>query len=161
MDRHGLFSVLGRYSSALYYTEVPIATAAAAADRAGSGCVCLWERSRLALRWESTRLARQERGDAWISRWCTCRARTELRLCVCTCTCDGGSPVSCLQPCVHSQPSVCREYDGKTTRPLFRLLQQNSAEVTLNSVSLSFCVCLGLRFTLDMTCENVHWFYWF
>lgn len=42
MARHGLFSVLGRYGSALYHTVVPIATAAAAADRAGSvrACVC-------------------------------------------------------------------------------------------------------------------------
>lgn len=74
MARHGLFSVLGRYGSALYHTAVPIATAAAAADRAGSVCVCLREKSRLALRWESTRLAREQRGDARIWRWRTCRA---------------------------------------------------------------------------------------
>lgn len=74
MARRGLFSVLGRYGSALYHTVVPIATAAAAADRAGSVCVCLREKSRLALRWESTRLAREQRGDARIWRGRTCRA---------------------------------------------------------------------------------------
>lgn len=74
MVRHGLFSVLGRNGSALYHTAVPIATAAAAADRAGSVRACLREKSRLALRWESTRLAREERGDGRISAWRTCRA---------------------------------------------------------------------------------------
>lgn len=129
MARHGLFSVLGRYGSALCHTVVPIATtAAAAADRAGSVCVCLREKSRLALRWESTRLAREQRGDARISRWRTCRARAEPRLRACAR--DGGSPVPCLQPCVHPQPSVRGEYDGKFTRPLFQLTQQPPAQVT-------------------------------
>lgn len=36
-----------------------------------------------------------------------------MHVCVNTCVCNGGSPVSCLQPCVHSQQSVCGEYDGK------------------------------------------------
>jgi len=29
------------------------------------------------------------------------------------CVCNGGSPVSCVQPRVHSQQSVRAEYDGR------------------------------------------------
>lgn len=36
-----------------------------------------------------------------------------MHACVTACVCNGGSPVSCLQPRVHSQQSVCGEYDGK------------------------------------------------
>lgn len=62
---------------ALYYAGVPIATAAAAADRAGSVCVservCRRERSRLALRWESMQTLQEERQDMRILRRHTCR----------------------------------------------------------------------------------------
>lgn len=136
---------------ALYYAGVPIATAAAAADRAGSVCVCvcLRERSRLALRWESMQTLQEER-RIWgfykgtpVEHRPGC-ARVCMHVCVntCACVCNGGSPVPCLQPCVHSQQSVCGEYDGKVHA---HSLPAYSAETLGNQNCVTYfsfiCVC--------------------
>lgn len=102
--------------AALYYAVVPIATAAAAADSRKCVCVyvCLRERSRLALRWESMQTLEEERR---IQRFYNGTPVERRQGCACVCVntrvCNGGSPVSCLQPCVHPQQSVCGKYDGK------------------------------------------------
>lgn len=57
-------------------------------------------------------------------------------VCVNTCVCNGGSPVSCLQPCVHPQQSVCGEYDGKVHA---HSLPAYSAETKFTRVSHIFC----------------------
>lgn len=61
--------------------------------------------------------------------------------------------MSCLQPCVHPQPSVCGEYDGKFPRPLSQLTQQTPAGYRFNCASP--CASLGLSHTLDVTCVSV------
>lgn len=65
--------------------------------------------------------------------------------------------MSCLQPCVHPQPSVCGEYDGKFTPPLFLLTQQTPAQVPDPMVRGALVVMHFSRYL----CVNVNWFWWF
>ena len=115
-------------------------------------CVCLRERSRLGLRWESMQALREERivwgfyDGAPVERrqGCSC-----VCVCVCVCACEheymcacvrnGGSPVSCLQPRVHSQQSLCGEYDGKVHA---YSLHARSAETLGKENSVMFCLDL-------------------
>lgn len=62
--------------------------------------------------------------------------------------------MSRLQPCVHPQPSVCGEYDGKFTRPLFPLTQQTPAQVT-DSIASPRSGCRALWTLLVCQCELV------
>lgn len=73
-----------------------------------------------------------------------------MHVCVTTCAlvCNGGSPVSCLQPRVHSQQSVCGEYDGKVhasclqAHPAEALENQNSVIIMASFVCAHLSVCL-------------------
>ena len=63
-----------------------------------------------------------------------------------TCVCNGGSPVSCLQPCVHPQQSVCGEYDGKVhahSLPAYSAEARNPYSVTyFGFICVRYlCVC--------------------